>query len=159
MRSYRYIAIALATIGIVLTTLFNDIFPNGMFLMGICIGVLFAVLASTLTKAWLNRNIQLKDKGKNETILREEGSTYFQNFQGKSGKLFLTNKRLCFVGKGLRGNSQVTIRHSDIKDLTYYDRAMLPTGFQIRTKDGTIHAFAVDDRAAWIQAIQENGKK
>lgn len=156
MQNYRYVAIALATLGIVISTLYNDLIPNEMFLMGICMGVLFMVLAGTLTKRWLNRSIKLKDLAAGEEILLEEGSTYFKKYQSESGKLFLTNRRLVFYGKGVfrPSTTRITLKKSQIRMVAEYNRAMLPTGFQVKDKDGTVHAFAVDDRAAWIEKLK-----
>ncbi len=161
MKNYRYVALVLATVGIIISTLYNDLLPNGQFLMGICIGVLFVILAQALTNRWLNRNIKLDDLASNEEILLEEGSTNFSAFQAKSGKLFLTNKRLSFHSAGLFGKSNppIDIKRSAIKKTAIYNRALLPTGFQVETKEGTTYAFAADDREKWIKMLEKNTSK
>lgn len=158
MKNYRYVALVLATIGIIISTLYNHLLPNGQFLMGICIGVLFVILAQTLTNRWLTRNIKLDDLASNEELLLEEGSTNFSAFQAKSGKLFLTNKRLSFHSAGLLKKSEpsIDIKRSAIKKVATYDRALLPTGFQVHTKDGTAYAFGVDDREKWITTLDNS---
>ena len=156
MKNFRYVALVLATLGIIISTLYNHLIPNGQFLMGICIGILFVILAQTLTKRWLNRNIKLEDLATNEEILLEEGSTNFSAFQAKSGKLFLTNKRLYFQAAQFLGTPHppIQIKRTTIKEVATYDRALLPTGFQLTTKEGTRYAFAVEDRATWIAALE-----
>lgn len=157
MKTYRFAALVIATLGVILSTLYNQLLPNAYFIMGLSIGILFAILATTLVNRWLYRKVELEDKGATETILLAEGSTYFANFQGKSGKLFLTNKRLCFIEKGGLGkkSSPINIKRNHIKEVTPYNRAFLPAGFQIEVKDGAKHAFTVDDRAAWIKEIKQ----
>ncbi|MEM9991257.1 MAG: PH domain-containing protein [Bacteroidota bacterium] len=157
MKTYRYTAIVLASFGIILANFFGQYLPEPLLLMGICIGILFVIMASVLTKRWLHRSIQLKDIASNERILLEEGSTCFQRFQSESGKLFLTNRRLCFYGKGVfrTSTTRLQFKKSQIVAVTPYSRAWLPTGFQLKTKAGEQYAFAVDDQAKWITQIQQ----
>jgi hypothetical protein len=126
-------------------------------LMGVCLGLVFFILADTVNRYFINRRITSVELKPNEQLLLAEPSTYYMGAKGIQGKLFLTNRRLIFQPQIKRGKNgkELSIERKYLKQIGDYNRAFLPTGFQLETRKQE-YAFAVDDRKAWQQALRSS---
>ncbi|MEM9846442.1 MAG: hypothetical protein AAF847_01035 [Bacteroidota bacterium] len=125
------------------------------FAMGVCLALIFFLLADRINRYLINRKIKSIELNNGEQILLAEPSTSYKGNSGTMGKLFLTNKRLVFVQQSLFSSNSNTlqIERRHIKQVADYNRAGLPTGIGIQLKKGASYAFAVDDRVAWKEML------
>jgi len=135
----------------------SDHFLVGIF-MGICLAILFFLLADTINRYLINRKIKNIELKNSEQLLLEEPSTHYTGNRGAMGKLFLTNKRLVFIKQSvLKADTapSVQIDRRHIKKIEDYNRAALPTGISIQLRKGESYTFAVDDREEWKTILQK----
>lgn len=99
-----------------------------------------------------------------ETIIKEAKANRYANILlSQGGKLYLTNKRIVFVGHGLNiGEGTIAVNLDDILTVRLASSSMLallfipiPNAISIRTSNGTTHKFMVTKRNEWVDAISE----
>jgi len=132
-------------------------FLVGMF-MGICLAIIFFLLADRINRYLINRRFPTIPLEGNETLVLSEPTTHYTGVKGTLGKLFLTTKRLVFVPQKARNmDSSVVLsfNRKSIKKMEEYDRAMLPTGFTLTINNGQQHTFAVEDREEWKDHLKK----
>ncbi|MEM1325864.1 MAG: GRAM domain-containing protein [Bacteroidota bacterium] len=157
MKQIKRITLLITGTFLAVTTFFieQEYFALSM-LMGVSLGLIFFILADSVNRYFINRKITSVELKANEELMRAEPSTYYIGSKGVQGKLFLTSKRLIFQPQIKRGQhgKELSIERRQIKQIGNYNRAFLPTGFQIETRKEQ-YAFAVDDRKAWQEVLEQ----
>lgn len=91
----------------------------------------------------------------NETLVYEEGGSYYKDFVAIGGQIILTTKRILF--KSNKSSSlcvSMEIALSDIDKVDYFKTLnVIPNGLMLMIADGSIDSFVVDDRVEWKNRI------
>lgn len=96
-----------------------------------------------------------------ESIVKEEGASYFRDFIAIGGKLTLTNQRVCFQSN--RMDKQpicIEIPLSQIDKVDYFRVLDInPNGLCLMCKDGNLEHFVVDNRRMWKSLMSDRIKQ
>jgi 16S rRNA U516 pseudouridylate synthase RsuA-like enzyme len=96
-----------------------------------------------------------------ESIVAEEGASYFRDFIAIGGKLTLTNERVCFHSNRADDKSvcvEISLRQIDKVD--YFKVLDInPNGLCLLCNDGRLEHFVVDNRRMWKTRISDRIKE
>ncbi|MFT4679092.1 MAG: hypothetical protein ACI84C_001964 [Flavobacteriales bacterium] len=95
------------------------------------------------------------DLNKDETLVHEEGGSYFKDFVAIGGQITLTTQRILFSSN--RKDSAcptMEIPLSEIDKVDYFKTLnVIPNGLMLMLTNGSIDSFVVDDRVEWKNRI------
>jgi len=90
-----------------------------------------------------------------ETLEQQGWANHFRNYEGRGGRLYLTNRSLVFQPHRFNvQNAGVAIPRSEIagaaKSMTL---GVIPNGLTVTRRDGTTERFVVSDRNEWVRRL------
>jgi hypothetical protein len=92
-----------------------------------------------------------------ESIIAEEGASYFRDFIAIGGKLTLTTERVCFNSN--RNDEKAVCLEVSLREIDKVDYFKVldinPNGLCLLCKDGRLEHFVVDNRKVWKSRISD----
>ncbi len=90
-----------------------------------------------------------------ETLEQQGWANHFRNYEGRGGRLYLTNRSLVFQPHRFNvQNAGVVIPRSEIagaaKSMTL---GVIPNGLTVTRRDGTMERFVVSERDEWVRRL------
>ena len=136
---------------------------NALFFQGLFFGLFIGLGLPFLTEKLGSKLIPELGKSiapdliENEQIEFEGPANLFTGIEGVGGKLFLTNKQLIFKSHKLNiQTGQTNIHYTEITQIIEIKTGKLvDNGIRVSTKDGKKFDFVVNDRANWMNKINE----
>ena len=100
------------------------------------------------------------DLSPNEEIETEGPANLFRGAEAVGGKLFLTNQKLVFKSHSLNIlTGQSDFFFEEIAEVSARKTAnLVDNGLRVLTHEGVTHDFVVEDRARWIEKLEEKLK-
>jgi len=139
----------------------NSIIFQGIF-FGLFFGIGFPYINQKLAGKFSNKiGHSIKpDLSPDETVEVEGPANLFRGIEGVGGKIFLTNKKLIFKSHKINiQTGQTDIAYADINQIIKRKTAkLIDNGIRIITKDGKQFDFVVNERAVWLDHINNHLK-
>jgi hypothetical protein len=125
--------------------------------MGSLSGVFFGALMSAFTAYQTKKFQSRRPLAPDEDLIKEGGANHFKNFEAVGGWIYLTKKGLLFRSHSMNlQKDELSIPLQQIGEvrprMTF---AIIPNGLEIKTIDGRIEKFVVEDRQDWVKKILE----
>jgi len=125
----------------------------------IAVFIVPAIIAIVIATAmylfkWVSETSQLAGEGQ---IIHASAANHFLGYEGRGGKLTLTQDRLIFESHGINSQNQALI--IPLQECASVSTCNLlfivPNGLRIVTKSGKQEFFALWGRKTWVEAIQK----
>jgi hypothetical protein len=144
--------------------------PTAGIILGIFSGTLFGVAMSYFGKYqalnFAGKIQAFKEKAQaefqaerplqeDEKLIKEGGANHFKNIEGVGGWIYLTDKRVFFKSHSVNiQRHELSIPLDSITEvIACMTLWFIPNGILIKTVDGDIERFVVEDRTAWVGEI------
>ena len=125
--------------------------------MGTVSGLFFGVLMGAFA-GYQRKKFQVETHSfPGEDLVKQGGANHFRNLEGVGGWMYLTDQRLLFRYHSMniqRHELSIPLREiSEAKPRMTY--GFIPNGLEIKTFDGRLEKFVVEDRKDWAKKILE----